>query len=146
MFMALPFSQFCSDFELIVTNCEAYNGTESRYTEQAKELKTEFYQLIKIYFTNDVNISPYGMVMDHQNTMTKAEEQMAVLTTNPSLAKDPAALLAHHNKAKAGRESSDVHIEMSTTVAADSDTADGMSVESEDELPSFRDILSSSLR
>ena len=42
--------QFCDDFNLIVSNCEAYNGAESEYTEQARQLEAEFYNLVNIYF------------------------------------------------------------------------------------------------
>ena len=42
--------QFCDDFDLIVGNCEAYNGAESEYTQQARELEEEFYNLVGIYF------------------------------------------------------------------------------------------------
>lgn len=88
--------------------------------------------------------------MDPQNTTTKANEQMVVLkTSNPSPAKDPVvsrSASVRHNKTrtKVKKELSRVHIaNVSTTAAVNSDTADGTSVESEDELPSFSDIFSS---
>ena len=90
--------------------------------------------------------------MDPQHTTTKAEEQMVVLKINPSPAKDPVvSQLASINKARiqVKKESSGVHIASvsTTTSAADgSDTADGMSAESEDELPSFSDIFSRPLQ
>jgi hypothetical protein len=42
--------QFCDDFDLIVSNCETYNGAESKYTHQARQLEAEFYDLVDIYF------------------------------------------------------------------------------------------------
>ena len=41
--------QFCDDFNLIVSNCEAYNGAESEYTQQARQLEEDFYNLVDIY-------------------------------------------------------------------------------------------------
>ena len=42
--------QFCEDFDLIVSNCVAYNGEESEYTQQARQLEAEFYNLVDVYF------------------------------------------------------------------------------------------------
>ena len=42
--------QFCEDFDLIVSNCVVYNGEESEYTQQARQLEAEFYNLVDVYF------------------------------------------------------------------------------------------------
>ena len=42
--------QFCDDFNLIISNCEAYNGAESVYMQQARQLEAEFYNLVDVYF------------------------------------------------------------------------------------------------
>ena len=42
--------QFCDDFNLIISNCEAYNGAESVYMQQARQLEAEFYNLVNVYF------------------------------------------------------------------------------------------------
>ena len=42
--------QFCDDFNLIVDNCEALNGERSEYTQQARNMETKFYELVKSYF------------------------------------------------------------------------------------------------
>ena len=42
--------QFCDDFNLIISNCEAYNGAESEYMQEARQLEAEFYNLVDIYF------------------------------------------------------------------------------------------------
>lgn len=52
----LLFPQFCSDFDLIVYNCEVYNGVESDYSLQARLLAKEFYQLIRKHFSEDTSV------------------------------------------------------------------------------------------
>ena len=109
--------------------------------EQARELKTEFYQLIKIYFTDDVNVSPYRVVIDPQNTTANSEQMISPhVRANPHRGRKPVVTSVKHDKNQTREETTGVD----ASAGVDSDS-NAFSIDSEDDLPSFSDIFSSPL-
>ena len=70
--------QFCDDFDLIISNCETYNGAESEYTRQVRQLKAEFYNLVDVYFDH----SGIGVERHHSRSVTTTPPREPTSSSN----------------------------------------------------------------
>lgn len=155
----INFVQFCDDFNLIMDNCEAYNGSESEYTQQARELKEEFYNLVGIYFDDSeveeqqrcsmaMMISPPREPTSSSNTGPGicdevGEEMLSNQGYNEVNSCSVAVLCGGGAVEGRGVEETEMetggHIHSDVMAAGSDDNSVG---DSEEDLPSFKDIFS----
>ena len=136
--------KFCNDFDLIVKNCEAYNGAESEYMEQAKQLETEFHKLVSVHFPDHASLSPPNLTtinLPESNTTTSAGDQ----AHNTSA--DDSGYKRCHGSLNLTCDEEDVYgdgdlgKELVQTDVVIGSGEDGDSDDSELELPSFRSLF-----
>ena len=148
--------QFCDDFDLIVHNCELYNGAESEYTQQARLLEAEFYQLVSIYF-DDSEVEQRHSMLTTTDSPRAPEPTSNPNTTREEIQESPGKGCAHGSSSASLMDDEEVlcdgegghGIELGpemrqqtrthtgTTASSGADT----SGDSDDDLPSFMDIF-----
>ena len=71
---ALIAIQFLDDFDLIIRNCEEYNGPDSEIVEQANELEAKFKKLYSEYFPDDSDYSRLEKLPSDADSSEESEE------------------------------------------------------------------------
>ena len=66
--------QFRDDFDLIIRNCKEYNGPDSDFMEQAKELEVEFNELCSRYLSDDDDYSILEEIPSDHDSSEEFEE------------------------------------------------------------------------
>lgn len=71
---ALIAIQFLDDFDLIIRNCEEYNGPDSEIVEQANELEAKFKELCSEYLPDDSDYSRLEKLPSDADSSEESEE------------------------------------------------------------------------
>lgn len=66
--------QFLDDFDLIISNCEQYNGPDSDLMEQANQLEEKFKELCSEYLPDDSDYSRLERIPSDADSSEESEE------------------------------------------------------------------------